>query len=102
MAAVILIPTYLSMQNTFYIDQQGPTENNFYNPILDVLSNMYKEQDYNSINSYIKEKNINISYEKEDSFIIINLNKNIKINTPILNNILGKNYKISTSKAIYE
>lgn len=69
---------------------------------LDVLSNMYKEQDYNSINSYIKEKNINISYEKEDSFIIINLNKNIKINTPILNNILGKNYKISTSKAIYE
>lgn len=69
---------------------------------LDVISNMYKEQDYNSINSYIKEKNINISYEKEDSFIIINLNKNIKINTPILNNILGKNYKISTSKAIYE
>lgn len=40
MAAVILIPTYLSMQNTYYIDQQGPTDNSFYNPILDVFSNM--------------------------------------------------------------
>lgn len=39
-AAVILIPTYLSMQNTYYIDQQGPTDNSFYNPILDVFSNM--------------------------------------------------------------
>ena len=69
---------------------------------LDVISNMYKEQDYDSINNYVKVKNISINYEREDSFIIINLNKNIKINTPILNNILGKNYKISTSKAIYE
>ena len=57
---------------------------------------------YDSINNYVKVKNISINYEREDSFIIINLNKNIKINTPILNNILGKNYKISTSKAIYE
>ncbi|MGN0173103.1 MAG: YfhO family protein [Acutalibacteraceae bacterium] len=40
MAAVILIPTYLSMQNTYYIDQQGPVDNSFYNPILDVFSNM--------------------------------------------------------------
>lgn len=40
MAAVILIPTYLSMQNTYYIDQMGPTDNSFYNPILDVTSNL--------------------------------------------------------------
>ena len=39
-AAIILVPTYLSMQNTYYIDQQGPTDNSFYNPILDVFSNM--------------------------------------------------------------
>ncbi len=39
-AAVILIPTYLSMQNTYYIDQQGPTDNSFANPILDVFSNL--------------------------------------------------------------
>ena len=34
--------------------------------------------------------------------MIINLSKTIKINTPILNNILGKNYKLSASKTIYE
>ena len=69
---------------------------------LDVVSNMYKEEKYDSINSYVKEKNISILYEKEDEFIIINLSKIVKVNTPILNNILGKNYKIETSKIIYE
>ena len=69
---------------------------------LDVVSNMYKKGDHVSINNYVKGKNISISYEKEEEFIIINLSKPIKINTPILNNILGKDYKIITSKAIYE
>ena len=69
---------------------------------LDVISSMYKENDQDSINSYIREKNININYEKKEDFIIINVSKTIKVNTPILNNILGKNYKISTSKTIYE
>lgn len=41
MAAVILIPTYLSMQNTYYIDQQGPALNEFQNKILDVTSNLF-------------------------------------------------------------
>ena len=69
---------------------------------LDTISNMYKEDDHTSINNYVKEKNISINYENEDKFIVINVSKTIKINTPILNNILGKNYKIETSKMIYE
>ncbi len=40
-AAVILIPTYMSMQNTFYIDQASPETDTFYNPIINVLSNMF-------------------------------------------------------------
>ena len=69
---------------------------------LDIVTDMYKKGDYNSINSYVKDKNISINYEKNDEFTIINLSKEIKINTPILNNILGKTYKISTSKSLYE
>ena len=69
---------------------------------LDVISNMYREEKYNSINKYVNDKNISINYENEDEFIIINLNKTIKINTPILNNIIGKNYKLTASRAIYE
>ncbi|MBQ2677145.1 MAG: YfhO family protein [Clostridia bacterium] len=40
MAAFILLPTYLSMQNTYYIDGKMPESSNFYNPILDVFSNL--------------------------------------------------------------
>ena len=39
-AAVILIPTYFSMQNTYYIEPSFPQTNSFYNPILDVVSNL--------------------------------------------------------------
>ena len=69
---------------------------------IDVISNMYKEEKYDSINKYVKDKDLSILYEREDGFVIINLSKNVKVNTPILNNILGKNYKIETSKTIYE
>lgn len=44
-AAVILIPTYFSMQNTYYIEPNFPTTNTFYNPILDVISNMLPNVD---------------------------------------------------------
>lgn len=39
-AAVILIPTYFSMQNTYYIKPSFPSADTFYNPILDVISNL--------------------------------------------------------------
>ena len=69
---------------------------------LDIISDMYKEGNYTAINSYVKDKNMDIKYEKDDEFTTINLSKIIKVNTPILNNILGKNYKLTTSKIIYE
>lgn len=69
---------------------------------LDIISDMYNSQEYDSISSYAKNNGINVNYEKEDSFITISLSKNVKINTPILNNILGKNYELVARKTIYE
>lgn len=69
---------------------------------LDVISDMYKEGEYTKINSYVADKDISIKYEKDNEFTTINLSKVIKVNTPILNNILGKDYKITTSKVLYE
>ena len=69
---------------------------------IDAVSSMYREEKYDSINKYVKDNNLSILYEKEDEFVIINLSKKVKVNTPILNNIIGKNYKIETSKTIYE
>lgn len=39
-AAVLLVPTYLNMQNSYYMDKPMPTENSFYNPIMNVFSNL--------------------------------------------------------------
>ena len=69
---------------------------------LDIVSSMYKEEDYNSIDNYIEENSLDISYEKESDLVTIKLSKDIKVNTPILNNIFGKDYKITTKKTIYE
>jgi len=69
---------------------------------LDIVYEMYKEKKYTNINNYLNNNNINIEYEKKQDFIIINLSKEVNVFTPILNNILGKKYKIVTSKAVYE
>lgn len=69
---------------------------------LDLIYDMYKENNHGSINNYVKNNELSIDYEKEDEFITINLSKKITINTPILNNILGKNYEITVSRTIYE
>ena len=69
---------------------------------LDVVYDMYKAKDNNGINNYVKEKSLEINYEKDGEFVIINLSKTTKINAPILNNILGHDYKIEVSKTIYE
>jgi Flp pilus assembly protein TadG len=69
---------------------------------LDVISDMYKEEDYTRINNYTKNKGLNINYEIENEFVTITLSKTIKVNTPILNNILGQDYKLTTSRVMYE
>ena len=68
---------------------------------LDIVSILYKE-DSDKIDNYIKSNNLSINYIKDEEFLIIELSKTIKVNTPILNNILGKNYKITTRRTIYE
>lgn len=69
---------------------------------LDIITDMYKVDDFINVNNYVKNNNLNIEYEKENEFIIINLSKTIKIHAPILNNILGRNYKLTTSRVMYE
>ncbi len=39
-SAFMLVPTFLSLQNTYYIDSNMPDEVVFYRPILDVLNNL--------------------------------------------------------------
>lgn len=92
---LLLIMTIIDLGNIFV--KKYSIEND-----LDVVYDMYKSGDNNGINTYVKEKGLEINYETKEEFLVINLTKTTKINTPILNNILGHDYKIEASKTIYE
>jgi len=68
---------------------------------IDTISDMYKDGKYEQINTYIKEKDIKLSYENDNELININLSKDIKIISPMLNLIFGKTYEINVEKSIY-
>lgn len=69
---------------------------------LDTITDMYSKGDYINIDSYVSKRNIKISYEEEMEFININLSKNVKVASPMLNLVLGKTYEITTSKSVYK
>ena len=67
---------------------------------LDVISELYLSNDNNSINTYLTDTGIKASFEKKDKYTTIKVEKEVTINTIILNNILGNKYKISTDKIV--
>jgi len=69
---------------------------------LDIVSNMYKQNDTNELNNYLNENDIRIDYKRENDFLTITLYKNIDIISPLLIPILGERYEISTNGVYYE
>lgn len=98
---VILIPVFvllvlgvIEFGNLIY--QKYQLENH-----LDYIVDLYKEQNIDTINQYIKKNKLEIVYQEEhDSYIDIKVSKNIQINAPIVSNILGKNYTVEASRSI--
>ena len=68
---------------------------------MDTISELYLVNDTSGINSYLTDTGITASFEKQDKFTAIKLEKEVTINTIGLNNILGNKYKISTNKIVY-
>lgn len=69
---------------------------------LDTVVDMYKGNDYTSINTYVTNKDIKVNYSDDEEFLNIELTKDIKIISPMLNLIFGEFYEISVSRDIYE
>lgn len=44
-SALLLIPTFLSLRNTYYIDSEMPEDILFYRPILDILNNLLPQME---------------------------------------------------------
>ena len=68
---------------------------------IDLISDMYKNEEYVNINNYVNDKNITISYRVSDDFVIINLKKDVNVISPLLNIILGRDYEINVEKSMY-
>lgn len=67
---------------------------------LDLVADLYLLDKNDEIESFAINKKIMISYDKNIKYTTINIEKEVPINTLILNNVIGKKYKISSSKTI--
>ena len=68
---------------------------------IDTVSDMYKQGKYKEIDTYTKDKDIKVVYKTEEDLFIINLSKDIKIISPMLNLIFGNSYEVKVEKSIY-
>lgn len=68
---------------------------------LDVISNLY-QNDKDAYNNYITKNKITLSLDKSDELTTLTISKKIKINTPLLSNVLKSPYLVQESMTIYE
>ena len=69
---------------------------------MDVVSDMYNDNNYTGINDYIDKKNITVSYDVDGDFLDIELNKKIDIYSPALVVVFGKTYNVNIKKSVYK
>ena len=67
---------------------------------IDTITNMYLSD--KNTESYLSKINAKMDIKKDNEFTTIILKKNVKVSSPLVNAIIGKNYTIEVSKSIYE
>ena len=72
------------------------------NSDLDNITVMYKNGDLKELGTYLASENLTLDDKTLNGMTTITIKKDIEINAPILSNVLGKNYEITSSKVIYE
>ena len=69
---------------------------------LELIENMYQNESDEKIAAYVAREDIILDTQTENDLVTITLKKEIKINAPVLTNILGRKYKIETKKSFYK
>lgn len=64
---------------------------------LEIIKELYQQNNEIEMNQYLKKNHLNISYQQEDSYLTITIQKNISIITPGLNQILKSPYSLNES-----
>ena len=55
-----------------------------------------------NLNNYLEEENINLSENSKDDMITLTLSQKVSISTPVIQQALGSDYEIKTSKTIFK
>lgn len=71
------------------------------NKDLDTITTFYQNNDKDGLLAYTANEDIVFEESSNNNMIILTIKKEVKINAPILSNIIGKKYKIETSRYIY-
>ena len=68
---------------------------------LDTVKELYKNNDTKKLIAYTTKNDVTLNVKQDDEFVTLTLEKEIIVNTPILNNIIGKEYKIVVNTSVY-
>lgn len=69
---------------------------------LDLVTNLYKEQKEDDYLNYAFNNKLELNITKNNNYTTIEVSKNIKINTPLLDKVLSNPYNVKESITIYE
>ena len=69
---------------------------------LETVATLYENGDMTNLNNYLEEENINLSENSKDDMITLTLSQNVSISTPVIQQVLGSDYEIKTSKTIFK
>ncbi len=67
---------------------------------LDVIVNLYQNQNYDKMNMYINENNLSLETNTNDNLITLSISKKLQISTPGINKVLDNPYIVSESITI--
>ena len=69
---------------------------------LETVATLYENGDMTNLNNYLEEEKINLSENSKDDMITLTLSQKISISTPVIQQLLGSDYEIKTSKTIFK
>ena len=69
---------------------------------LETVATLYENGDMTNLNDYLEEENINLSENSKDDMITLTLSQKVSIITPVIQQVLGSDYEIKTSKTIFK
>ncbi len=69
---------------------------------LETVATLYENGDMTNLNNYLEEENINLSENSKDDMITLTLSQKVSISTPVIQQVLGNEYEIKTSKTIFK